>query len=208
MLYGKFGPKAANFAVTIYAGGGRPRTHPSNAWSLALPLPATQRGGGSLSLIVTALRLPRPSLKKKRLCHVSGHHPTNTHHPGTHKFGLAMSALSTPRSPRDFANFATMTEEELSESLIYLTCPICEQVRPCRDPCHAAGPSLRESFSLFAPRRSSLRSRSSRRATTLFAAGASGSASHPAWAPAPSAAGRSSPAICRQIRWRPICSRR
>ena len=61
-----------------------------------------------------------------------------------------MSALSTPRSPspRDFANFATMTEEELSESLIYLTCPICEQVRLCRNPCCAAGPSSRESFSL------------------------------------------------------------
>ena len=47
--------------------------------------------------------------------------------PGT---GADASSPGTPRTPRGLGNtsFDTMTEEELSESLVYLTCPICEQV--------------------------------------------------------------------------------
>ena len=43
-----------------------------------------------------------------------------------------LSPRGSPRTP----NFATMTEEELSESLIYLTCPICELVRAPRSTCN------------------------------------------------------------------------
>ena len=117
----------------------------------------------------------------------------------------------SPRTPRGLGNtsFDTMTEEELSESLVYLTCPICEQVcrteasprmmrmraKPCM-PCfheltaertHRRGPPAR---------RSSPKTRCSPRATTPFAASASMSDSIPATGRAPSAAGRSPGTSC------------
>lgn len=51
-------------------------------------------------------------------------------------------AAMSPRRPAGAPSehmYATMTEEELSQSLIYLTCPICEQVfskEPVFTPCH------------------------------------------------------------------------
>lgn len=57
--------------------------------------------------------------------------------PGT---GADAAFPGSPRTPRGFGtSFDTMTEEELSESLVYLTCPICEQVfskEPVFTPCH------------------------------------------------------------------------
>ena len=38
-------------------------------------------------------------------------------------------AMAHQRSPRSLSQYATMSEQELSESLVYLTCPICEEVR-------------------------------------------------------------------------------
>ena len=37
--------------------------------------------------------------------------------------------MAHQRSPRSLSQYATMSEQELSESLVYLTCPICEEVR-------------------------------------------------------------------------------
>ena len=67
--------------------------------------------------------------------------------PGT---GPDASAIpGSPRTPRGLGNtsFDTMTEEELSESLVYLTCPICEQVCVWRESREASPLTMRQSTS-------------------------------------------------------------